>query len=325
MGIKSNYRLFLAVPLDVATRKMYEDVAKMLKEKNPALTITVGTAEIGPSPQYSDIETFKAQNLDLFEKYSGEVQKADIVVADLTNNNPNVFVILGIALALGKNVFRVTGRSLTEHGFALTNYETFQYQDRMSLYNKISDYLNTYMKIKKLPLQAASGSLYFSLPNLRLLNANKPRGVDVEILPNFKMCDGAVKFTFDITGKQSDTDWFGVFFRVGYENPFMGSYLLYIRKNGWVELVSYPGPTVLHKEQFLKEGINAPKSFSLEFEGDVLHVAMGNTEMVYPLLRVHVHGMIGFGCYQSSAVCTNIEAVCRDTSEPSSFRRQVMF
>jgi nucleoside 2-deoxyribosyltransferase len=91
---------------------MYERISKKLKKRHVSLRTVIGTKEVGALKSrsdidYSDIATFKAQNRDLHHQFVSQIQNADVVVADLTHNNPNVHVELGIALS--KNHPRKTG------------------------------------------------------------------------------------------------------------------------------------------------------------------------------------------------------------------------
>src|SRR2546426_12302648 len=115
MALKTSHRVFFAIPFDSTTKEMYGDIASRLKERYN-VTSVFGNMEISPSPEYSEIVSFKAQNSDLVTQIKSEIEKADVIVADLTQNNPNVHVELGIGLYLNKNILRVTGRSLTELG-----------------------------------------------------------------------------------------------------------------------------------------------------------------------------------------------------------------
>ena len=124
--MKPSHKIFFAIPFDSATKQLYERVAEGLRQRYKTLTTIIGTEEIGPSPSYSSIATFKAQNRELTEQFFKRIRDADVVVADLTHNNPNVHVELGIALFENKNILRVTGRSVTELGFDIRNLEALR-------------------------------------------------------------------------------------------------------------------------------------------------------------------------------------------------------
>lgn len=63
-----------------------------------------------------DCERADAQvlTIPLLEKINEYISRADVVIADCSKRNPNVFYELGIAHAHGKKVILVTGDSISE-------------------------------------------------------------------------------------------------------------------------------------------------------------------------------------------------------------------
>ena len=110
--MKTSHKLFFAIPFDMATKNLYDLVCRSIRKRYPTVTTVIGNQEVGPSPRYSDIALFKAQNRELTKQFVNQIRASDVVIADLTHNNPNVHVELGIALIENKNILRVTGRSV---------------------------------------------------------------------------------------------------------------------------------------------------------------------------------------------------------------------
>ena len=158
----------------------------------------------------------------------------------LTHNNPNVHIELGIALTENKNILRVTGRSVSELGFDIRNLEVFSYRNENALLKKIISYLDTFLEIKKIPISKKFHPLYCEEPVKPLqLRALRP-GLDAldfqsHCSPDFQLRDGAVQVDFEILKAKTSSDWFGIYFRAA-AHPLMGSYLLYVRKNGKIEI-----------------------------------------------------------------------------------------
>ena len=121
--MKIGHKLFFAIPFDSATKNLYDRVCKKIRKRYPDVTTVIGNQEVGPSPEYSDFASLKAQNRELTRQFVTQIMDADIIIADLTHNNPNVHVELGIALTENKNILRVTGRSASELGFDIRNLE----------------------------------------------------------------------------------------------------------------------------------------------------------------------------------------------------------
>ena len=108
--MNTDRKLFFAIPFGSATRCLYERVCESVRARYPRVTTEIGSEQVGPSRDYSNIASFKAQNRQLTEQFVAKIREADIIVADLTHNNPNVHVELGMALLSNKNILRVTGR-----------------------------------------------------------------------------------------------------------------------------------------------------------------------------------------------------------------------
>ena len=150
--MKRSHKIFFAIPFDSATTQLYRRVTKRLRQRYKEVKTVIGNEEVGPSVSYSSIATFKAQNRELTEQFVAQIRDADIVVADLTHNNPNVHVELGIALFENKNILRVVGRPVTELGFDIRNFEVYRYTSEVDLSKKLADYLKTFFRIKRLPM-----------------------------------------------------------------------------------------------------------------------------------------------------------------------------
>lgn len=246
--MKLSHKLFFAIPFDSATKNLYNRVCNTIRRLYPDITTVIGNNEVGPLPRYSDIASFKAQNRELTKQFVHQIRDADIIIADLTHNNPNVHVELGIALIENKNILRVTGRSVTELGFDIRNLEVSQYKDQKELTKTITNYLDIFLEIKKLPITDQFPQLYFKEPELIKLRAFDKHQDKLDIQSNcpdgFKIRDGAVKAEFEILNAKTPGDWFGIYLRVGM-HFLMGGYLVYVRQSGLLEMAVYPGPQVL--------------------------------------------------------------------------------
>jgi hypothetical protein len=312
--MKPQYKLFFAIPFDSSTRNQYERVASEIRKQYPSVTTVIGNSETGPSPGYSDIETFKNQNRELTEQFTEQIRSADIVIADLTHNNPNVHVELGIALTQNKNILRVTGRSISELGFDIQNLEVFQYKNEEALIKKIIGYLKIFFKIKTLPISNDYPSLFFKEPlTLKLRAAEKQIDVQSNCPTTFVMRDGAVRVDFEILHANKPEDWFGVLFRSGID-PFIGSHLVYVRKNGLIEIAVYPGPRILNTSG-KKLTIKGKQTLMIEFENDYLSAKIGNKTLVTNRLIYQVPGRVFQAAWGTNVDVHSVEMICRDTIE----------
>lgn len=313
--MKTGHKLFFAIPFDSATKNLYGGISRRIRERHPEITTVIGSQEVGPSPEYSDFVSFKAQNKELTKQFVAQIMDADIVIADLTHNNPNVHVELGIALTENKNILRVTGRSVSELGFDIRNLEVRQYKDESELEKMIIDYLDIFLKIKKLPISEKYAPLYREEPVVPL----KLRSLETGLVfqsncpPDFLIRDGAVRVDFEILAARTPKDWFGIYFRSGTYPP-MGSHLVYVRQNGMIEIAVYPGPRII---ETLSTGgsITGRQSILIEFENDQLEVQMGDKQLRTDKLSHQTAGRVLQAAWRAEVDVHSVQMICRDTIE----------
>ncbi|MFH1884554.1 MAG: hypothetical protein ABIL62_17805 [Planctomycetota bacterium] len=81
------------------------------------------------------------------------INRSKVVIADLTNKNPNVFYELGMSHVLGKYVIQIA-QEADDIPFDLRNVRTIVYEDRISGYEGLSQqvlrFLNNYLSIDAL-------------------------------------------------------------------------------------------------------------------------------------------------------------------------------
>jgi nucleoside 2-deoxyribosyltransferase len=316
--MKPNHRLFFAIPFDPATKDMYERICDRIRNQHPSVITVIGTEEIGPSKEYSNITSFKAQNKELTKQFESQIQKADIVIADLTHNNPNVHIELGIALTQNKNILRVTGRSMSELGFDIRNLEANLYKDEDELTKRIMKYLDTFFKIKQLAISGTHPSLYCEdSSKIKLRWNGEPYALYKQSnCSNLLMRDGAVQVEFEFVNIfDSEDRWFGVFFRTG-DVPYMGSHLVFVRQNRMIGTATFPGPIATPEIATKKTSIVGAQQLTIEFENDYLKVQLGGqTQLEIDALSYQKAGRICPAVYRASADVRSVKMICRDTLE----------
>lgn len=162
MNPQSSYRVFIAMPFDGSMLPMYQKIVKKLKLNfcRERFDFIFGNEAPIKSKRPLTVELFKNQNIDLLEQFYLNIRSSDVIIADLTNNNPNVHVELGIALTLNKNILRVSGRDLSELGSDVKSYDTRRYRNEEDLRNQIENYLHIFLSIKELPLSEKAGDFF---------------------------------------------------------------------------------------------------------------------------------------------------------------------
>ncbi len=324
--MKKEYKIFFAIPFDVLTKKIYEeirdiDLKKYSEDNKCQLTVKIGNKQVSSSPEYDDIATFKLQNSDLHKQIFKDIAESDIIIADLTNNNPNVHLELGIALTLNKNILRVTGKPTTELPFDSRNLEVNQYSGKDDLFKKIEKYLDTFLKIKKLDFSSEFINLYRKIPGPILLP-----GTEKEIkkdsfwlitspINKDLLKDGALRLKIKFTNNLDDNSWVGVYFRAAREF-ILDSHLIYIRKNGFIELGTYPGPIIEFRKKGPRIATNVELELQVEIENYSLEVKIGNDVYNdFPPLRIQGLGNILIATWECRAEFKDIELINRDTIE----------
>ena len=125
-----------------------------------------------------DIESQQNILRDILEK----IVRSDLIVADLTTANPNVFYELGIAHALQKPVILLT-QSIADVPFDLKTYRLLEYSTHFAQIEKAKEQLSSYAK------GFAQGTIKFGSPVTDFYSANtavvdQPQTMDTEISSN---------------------------------------------------------------------------------------------------------------------------------------------
>ncbi len=331
MGLQDSYRIFFAIPFDAESMSIHRDyiIPNLQKNHDNKLICVIGNQQIGAPGMHDNIETFKMQNSELFRHFISQIRSADIVIADLTDNNPNVHVELGIALSYNKNILRVTRQSHERLGFDVRGYEVKQYRDKERLLDEIQKYVNLFLTIKNLDFKQENSKLYYHHPEIKefrywnieeekeryLKKISSRPVVSIQHLDsNFHMRDGKVCVTFKIIDQSDKGDWFGVYLRAASMGFIYGSILVYVRKIGKLEIATYPGIKIIGKTDLGEECIG-DKKLIIELEGDHIRANIDNTELKCSGLDIQSPGEVKFASWLCNADFWDTQMVCRDTIE----------
>lgn len=332
--MEKRLRMFFAIPFDPETMSMYKKYIIPRLEKNygkqSKLECVIGNKVIGVPEPYGAIETFKMQNAELFDHFVKSIRDADIVVADLTGNNPNVHVELGIALFYNKNILRVTRGPYEHLAFDIRDYEVIQWKVKEDLFDTIKKNLDLFFQIKALDFKAENSRLYYYSPDKETLECWKDNKEKQRIIAHikskpglytlsqkntdFQMRDGKVRVTFNIVDQIDQNDWFGINLRTDGKGFSHGSVLVYVRKKGILEIATYPGAKI-RKSLQLSEPYSGDKTLKVELEGDRIRADLDNNMLDYSGLDIQSTGFVIFASLNSNSQFWNAQIVCRDTIE----------
>lgn len=329
MGLQDSYKIFFAIPFDRESMSIHKDfiIPNLQKNHGTKLSCVIGKQQIGAPEMYEDIETFKMQNSELFRHFVNQIRSADIVIADLTDNNPNVHVELGLALSYNKNILRITRQSYERLGFDVRGYEVIQYKDEKRLLDEIETYIKLFFSIKNLDFKPENSKLYYHHPEKKefrywhnkeekekLLKESSSRPFLQHVDSNFHMRDGKICIKFKIIDERDEQDWFGVYLRAGSMGFLYGSILVYVRKNGKLEIATYPGPKIIGTTS-LPDKCIGNRTLIIELEGDHIRANIDETELKCSGLNIQSRGEVKFASWFCNADFWDAQIVCRDTIE----------
>lgn len=119
----------------------------------------------------------------ILDKINDFIQKADVIIADCSGRNPNVFYELGIAHAHGKKVILITNDAIREAPSDVRHYEFIHYEldkhteflksvdnalhhvffeSYESLYERASDIFNEFVQDTNVQVKIASKEVFLS-------------------------------------------------------------------------------------------------------------------------------------------------------------------
>lgn len=224
--------LFIARPWDTSMAEIYKQVYATLAVD---WDIQDGPKTIKEDQARGDRETFISRNKQLYEKIVFGIQKSDVFIADVTNANANVMIELGIAIQLNKNVIIVTGQDINKLPFDIQGFKADKYDTIDKLISIIKDQLSTYLEIKKQDFDKYFPENYTSMKGGSLTANNAV--IPIKLSSPIKNLRLRLEYKF--INVSDDQDWLGIHLRASPVSV-QPSELVYVRKNGNLEVVTLP-------------------------------------------------------------------------------------
>jgi hypothetical protein len=312
------YKVFFAIPFDSPMWNMYQRIRNKLERKyKDRLIFLFGIEEVRPSDDLLTMDAFKEQNTDLLSRFHSRIQSCDIIISDLTTNNPNVHLELGIALTLNKNILRVLARNIVEVSTDIKGLYHSIYKKQGELQKIIEDYLEMFLKIKNLPLSNLAGKVFVHTDDLIL--EQRPDW-NVHQLMSFR--DGEVKVMFKLVQTRFDLSpadltqsWFGISVRFG-NLPWLAGYTIYVRKNGMLEVARMQDVKIIVKKQLPALENGTAYILHMIIDGSYLRAWLDGHEADYVEatdLENQEYGLVSLANFRCSTKILSADAVCRDT------------
>jgi hypothetical protein len=203
------YKIFFIMPFDPEFNDLYEHVKEMIENEDEIF------------------EVFRADNLlnqqNILKDIVLAINNSDLIVADLTDLNANVFYELGLAHALRKDVILLT-QQLDELPFDLRSYRVISYSTNFRKIEELD------LNLKRMLSEIKKGQLSFGSPitdwlpengetidnSEKLSSQEKPAGFEIEIeeegfldfMENLE--DAMTNLTEIVTNFSSTTEKMGV-------------------------------------------------------------------------------------------------------------------
>lgn len=318
-SMKNEFTIFFAIPFDSLTRDTYEAVRSELteyyKKNGYSLTTIVGNERVGPSKRYWEVISFKAQNEDLHRQFIKDIKRSHVVVADLTNNNPNVHLELGIALAMNKNILRVTGRHVGEIGFDIRNMDAAEYKNEEGLVSIIKEYLDVFFKIKRLGYDVEMKELYQRMLPIKLpgTKGEVKRGITwITTSPMAVFRDGGIQLKAKFLDGINELPWLGIIFRMSEIDR--SGYLLRFYKNGDIELVLHPSLGIIERKQCSPDDMTKAFELVVDIQNDEIEVKLNKKSFAFDSrLDLQDVGGVYLATFESQAEFECTETINRDT------------
>lgn len=303
--------------------KIYETIFRSLRKKYKNLIFQYGSRVLPVEEKSSGVTEFINRNKQLYDIFVAGIESSDIFIADITGQNPNVMLELGIAMKLNKNVLILKEKGSEEkYPFNIQSVQINKYASVVELEKIIFEFIETYSKIRNQTFDDPLPERYTKIDKINLIQPRNfithrrfPKGVK-----NLK-----IRFQYNFLSYVHLNDWIGIHIRTqGPERN--NSELIYSRVNGELESLSWPA----HKAQI--EGISetSPKNnfFDISIIESELTVSTNSKKLVDDNVFADGFGdiLIGiwdhpeyegaFGGQQLKVECTNFEIINLDTTAP---------
>lgn len=241
---KKDKKIFGAFQWNAYVLSMYEDIFTEIN-KNYGWKIQYGARHIlsidktwKKSIKPQDIEEFINRNKQLYDTFVDGISSCDLFIADITNNNPNVLLELGIAIQQNKNILIVTSQDVKDLPFDIRGFEAKKYASKKELKELIIKEIEMYKIIKDQNFDVGKfiPTKKYVLSNKGILTNNNP--LQIPNIPKLKNLRIKINFRF-VFSTNHDFDWFGVHLRTQGPSRY-DTELILVRYSGKTRSLTWP-------------------------------------------------------------------------------------
>lgn len=320
---KKSFCIFGAFPWDLYVRQMYEDVFKDLKKEHKDIKVRYGMKVLSEDPRSSQIEEFMNRNKQLYDTFVNGIERSDIFIADITKQNPNVMLELGIAMQLNKNILILTSDKKNKYPFDIQNVRIETYTSKEELAVLIDNFIKLFKTITTQSFEKYINSLYYKSDKPIKLSERQNVKINVGNMKNLK-----IRFNYQFLDHVHTADWIGVYLRTMGPETY-NSELIYSRVDGTLESVTMP-----HLRKIVRgEDLNNPVTRKTDkmqveiIENNIL--ADTNTKLLKDdKVMIESFGEVKIGCWHHpdyphslkdhtlKVEINNLEIICLDTTTP---------
>jgi len=230
---KDKFTVFAAFPWK-PSRKKYEEVFRVLKKEHKDIKLRYGMKVYSNDNVSSTIEEFLYRNKQMYEIFVKGIERSDIFIADITGQNPNVMLELGIAMQLNKNILILTSDKTNKYPFDIQSVRIETYSSKEKLVEHIDTFIKLFKKIITQTYDDYIDCLHFKLEKEITLCERQNKTIDVGRMRNLRL-----KFDYQFLDHVHTADWVGIYLRtLGPETK--NSELIYTRVNGQLESLTMP-------------------------------------------------------------------------------------
>lgn len=230
--------VFTAFKWDMHLISTYETIFKSLQAKKEYknLTFKYGSKDLPYSIKSLGVTEFVNRNRQLYEIFVAGIEASDIFIADITGQNPNVMLELGIAMRLNKNILILKQKNKEERfPFDIQGIHIQEYTSIKELEKNIFDFINMFSRIRNQTFGNYIPERHQRISEIQLVGTEYKT---LSIIPK-KARNLLIKLTYKFLDHVNTKDWIGIHLRT--QGPDRGnSELIYSRVNGELELLSWP-------------------------------------------------------------------------------------